>query len=161
MLCERCGVNKAEVHLMRVVSGKRVVDYLCKQCAREVIPFEEASKMMKMTFSLEGILDLQEALKDLIFPAMTGVDGDAEAELTCPHCGEIISWSTFSSTDEKCSEKVSCPEAVCAPSVTIDELSLLKDEMADAVKAEDYELAAKIRDQIRDLKDETDKEKGA
>ena len=161
MLCERCGVNKAEVHLMRVVSGKRVVDYLCKQCAREVIPFEEASKMMKMTFSLEGILDLQEALKDLIFPAMTGLDSDAEAELTCPHCGETISWSMFSSADEKCAEKVPCPEALRAPSVTRDELSLLKDEMVNAVKVEDYELAAKIRDQIRDLKDETDKEKGA
>lgn len=161
MLCERCGVNKAEVHLMRIASGKRVVNYLCKQCAREVIPFEEAAKMMKMTFSLEGILDLQEALKELIFPTMTGGSGDTDAELTCPHCGETISWPMFAPPEEKCSEKLSCPDVVCAPSVTRDKFSLLKDEMADAVKIENYELAAKIRDQIRNLKDETVKEKDA
>lgn len=161
MLCERCGANKAEVHLMRIISGNRVVDYLCKQCAKEVIPFEEAAKMMKMTFSLEGILDLQEALKDLIFPAMTGANGEAEAELTCPHCGETISWSMFTHPEEKCAEKVPCPESVRAPLVTRDEISLLKDEMADAVKVENYELAARIRDQIRDMKDEADKEKDA
>ena len=161
MLCERCGANKAEVHLMRIVSGERVVDFLCRQCAREVIPFGEAAKMMKMTFSLEGILDLQEALKDLIFPAMTGVNGDAEAELTCPHCGETITWSMFDAPEEKCAEKVPCPDVVCTPPATRDDLSLLKDKMADAVKVENYELAAIIRDQIRDLKDEADKEKDA
>lgn len=158
MLCERCGANEAEVHLMKIVNGKRTVDYICKQCAREVIPFEDAAKMMKMTFSLEGILDLQEALKDLIFPA---TNGGAEAELTCHHCGETISWSMFAPSEEKSGEKVPCPEAACKPPATRDDLSLLKDKMADAVKVENYELAARIRDQIRDLKDEADKEKDA
>jgi len=151
MLCERCGVNNAEVHLVRIVNGKRAVDYLCRQCAKEVIPFDEAAKMMKMTFSLEGILDLQEALKDLILPAMTGMNDDADIELTCPHCDEPISWSMLAQADKKCSEKVPCAESTGSPAVKRDKLSLLRDEMADAVKLENYELAAQIRDQIKDL----------
>jgi len=159
MLCERCGANNAEVHLVRIVNGKRAVEYLCKQCAKEVIPFDEAAKMMKMTFSLEGILDLQEALKDLILPAMTGMNDDADIELTCPHCGEPISWSMLAPTEKKCAEKVPCAENIGVPAVKRDKLSLLRDEMADAVKLENYELAAKIRDQIKDLEEKTEKEK--
>ncbi|NLD05092.1 MAG: hypothetical protein GX672_04210 [Synergistaceae bacterium] len=161
MLCERCGVNKAEVHLMRIVNGKRVVDYLCRQCAKEVIPFDEAAKMMKMTLSLEGILDLQEALKELILPAMTGMSDDADIELTCPHCGEALSWSMLASAEKKYAEKVPCAESVSVPAVKRDKLSLLKDEMTAAVKTENYELAAQIRDQIKNLEDKTDEEKDA
>lgn len=161
MLCERCGVNKAEVHLMRVVNGKRVVDYLCRQCAKEVIPFEEAARMMKMTFSLEGMLDLQEALRDLIFPAVTGQNGEGEAEFACPHCGESISLSMFAAAEEKCAEKIPCTEAVKSAPVQRDKISVLRDEMDAAVKVENYELAAQIRDQIKDLENDTDIEKDA
>ena len=161
MLCERCGVNKADVHLMRIVNGKRVVDYLCRECASEVVPFDEATKMMKMTFSLEGILDLQEALKDLILPAMTGSNCDADMELTCPHCGEKISWAEFAGNEDKCPEKVPPVENTASPAVKKDKLSLLRDEMNAAVKTENYELAARIRDQIKDMEDETEKEKDA
>lgn len=159
MLCERCGVNKAEVHLVRIVNGKRVFDYICRQCAKEVIPFDEAAKMMKMTLSLEGILDLQEALKDLILPAITGMNEDADIELTCPHCGESISWSMPGHSEQKCAERVPCVESAAVPAVRSDKLSLLKDKMAAAVKIEDYELAALIRDQIKDLEDKNYKEK--
>lgn len=161
MLCERCGANNAEVHLMRIVNGKRTVDYLCRQCAKEVIPFDEAAKMMKMTFSLEGILDLQEALKDLILPAMTGMNEEADIELTCPHCGEAISWSMVAPAGERCVEKVPRAENAGAPAVRRDRLSLLRDEMKEAVKSENYELAAQIRDQIKDLEEKTEKEKDA
>ena len=161
MLCERCGANNAEVHLMRIVNGKRTVDYLCRQCAKEVIPFDEAAKMMKMTFSLEGILDLQEALKDLILPAMTGMNEEADIELTCPHCGEAISWSMVTPAEERCVEKVPRAESAGAPAVRRDRLSLLRDEMKEAVKSENYELAAQIRDQIKDLEEKTEKEKDA
>lgn len=161
MLCERCGVNKAEVHLMRIVNGKRVVDYLCRECAKEIIPFDEAAKMMKMTLSLEGILDLQEALKDLILPAMTGMNDDTDFDLICPHCGEKISLSMLDPEEKKCREKVPCTENAAIPALKKDQLSLLKDEMAAAVKLEDYEHAAQIRDQIKDLEDKSDKEKDA
>lgn len=159
MLCERCGVNKAEVHLVRIVNGKRVLDYICRQCAKEIIPFDEAAKMMKMTLSLEGILDLQEALKDLILPAITGMNDDADIELICPHCGESISWSMLEPAERKFAEKVPCAESAGVPAVKSDNLSLLKDEMEAAVKIENYELAARIRDQIKDLQDKNCKEK--
>lgn len=161
MLCERCGVNKAEVHLMRIVNGKRVVDYLCRQCAKEVIPFDEAAKMMKMTLSLEGILDLQEALKDLILPAMTGMSDDAGVELTCPHCGEVFTWSMFAPSEKKSAEKDPRAEGVTVPVAKKDKFSLLKDEMSAAIKIENYELAAQIRDQIKELEYKTNEEKEA
>ncbi len=161
MLCERCGVNKAEVHLMRIVNGKRVVHYLCRECAKEVIPFDDVTKMMKMTFSLEGILDFQDALKELILPAMSGSEGDPEFELTCPHCGERISWSEFVQSENKSAERVPRSESAEVPAVRKDRLSMLRDQMNDAVRVENYELAARIRDQIKDLEDDTEKEKDA
>ncbi len=161
MLCERCGVNKAEIHLMRIVNGKRVVDCLCRECAKDVLPFDEAAKLMKMTVSLEGILDLQEALKDLIFPAIAGDAFGVGTEFTCPHCGGPISMSMFAGKENKCAEKVPRAESAsaAAPAMKKDRLSVLKDEMCAAVKAENYELAAQIRDQIKEMEGKTEKEK--
>ncbi len=153
MLCERCGLKKAEIHLMRVANGKRVVSRLCRECAQEVVPFDEAAKMMKMTFSLEGIMDLQEALRDLILPVVSGIDSQEESDLKCPHCGGPISFSMYDPFEDKCAEKVPCAESMPAKSAPKDELTLLKERMSDAVCTENYELAAEIRDQIKDLEE--------
>ena len=151
MLCERCGLNKAEVHLMRIINGSRVVNRLCRECAQEVVPFEEAAKMMKMTFSLEGIMDLQEAIRDLILPAVSGLDPHEDGDLRCPHCGGSISLSMPDLSENKCAEKVPCADGMADKSAPKDELTLLRERMSDAVCTENYELAAEIRDQIKDL----------
>ena len=86
---------------------------------------------------------------------------EADIELTCPHCGEAISLSMVTPAEERCVEKVPRAGSAGAPAVRRDRLSLLRDEMKEAVKAENYELAAQIRDQIKDLEEKTEKEKDA
>jgi protein arginine kinase activator len=97
MLCEKCGKNRAEIHFIRVINGEKVQEHWCRECAAKLMPFDEALKMMKMTFSADGAMDIQKALDEFVKPFLSG---DAPGpSITCPHCGEDIDikklWQEF------------------------------------------------------------------
>jgi len=87
MLCENCGERRAEVHFVRVLNGEKREEHICRQCAEQLLPFNEAAKMMKMSFSLEGIMNVEEALKSLLLPMIPEIYGLDDKEIKCPHCG--------------------------------------------------------------------------
>ena len=161
MLCERCGVNKSEVHLVRIINGERHDEHICRECAKEMLPLDDAAKMLKMTFSLEGIMDVQEALRDLIFPAFPDLSSDSDNLLRCPHCGEPLPNDIFDDSgavlDEREEKELFIPEF----DFNTDELESLKREMELAVREERYERAAEVRDKIRALEKSGAQEKGA
>lgn len=90
MLCENCGERKAEVHFVRVVNGEKREEHMCRQCAEEMLPINEAAKMMKMSFSLEGIMNVEEALKSLLLPMIPEIYALDDREVKCPHCGKKL-----------------------------------------------------------------------
>ncbi len=157
MLCERCGVNSADVFLVKIVEGERQVEHVCKECAKEIMPFDEAAKMMKMTFSLEGIMDVQEALKDLLFPVLPEMYGKPSDSFKCPHCGGPLPKSLFDDAVESASKE---NHEASPHNFALDEITLLKKEMEIAVRDEKYERAAEIRDKIKELENRKE-EKGA
>lgn len=90
MLCENCGEHRAEVHFVRVVNGEKREEHICRKCAEQMLPFNEATKMMKMSFSLEGIMNVEEALKSLLLPMIPEIYGLDDKEIKCPHCGGTL-----------------------------------------------------------------------
>ena len=148
MLCERCGINSAEVFLVKIMEGERHIEHLCRKCAKELLPFEEAAKMMKMTFSLEGVMDMQDALKDLLFPVLPELYGENAETLRCPHCGGPLPKSMFEKAEKTASEEHQGESSVDSAA---DEMTTLKCEMDIAVRDENYERAAEIRDKIKAL----------
>mgnify|MGYP001324450758 CR=1 FL=1 len=156
MLCERCGVNSAEVFLVRIVEGEKQVEHVCRKCAKEILPFDEAAKMMRMTFSLEGIMDMQELLKDIISPVFPDLYGENDGDLICPHCGGALSRNMFAGEDEN----VSVDHYENArDDLFVDEITSLKNEMEIAVRDENYELAAEIRDKIKAIENKEGKQR--
>jgi protein arginine kinase activator len=148
MLCERCGINSAEVFLVKIMEGERHVEHLCRKCAKELLPFEDAAKMMKMTFSLEGVMDMQDALKDLLFPVLPELYGENAETFRCPHCGGTLPKSMFEKAEKTVSEEHQGESSVNS---SADEMTTLKCEMDIAVRDENYERAAEIRDKIKAL----------
>lgn len=90
MLCENCGQRKAEIHLVRVVNGACVEEDICRQCAEKMMPFHDAERALKMSFSLEGIMNVGDALKNLLFPMLPELYEIEDRETKCPHCGKEI-----------------------------------------------------------------------
>ena len=167
MTCDICGKKKATVHLTEIVDEQMSEMHLCEECARQ------KSVQMEQQF---GLADLLAGLADFGKPV-----GEADkVDLQCPNCG--MTYEDFRKFGRLgCSE---CYEAFKMYLGTllkkvhgashhlgktpakipqsekrkIETLQDLKNQLTKAVQMEDFELAAELRDKIRDL-EKKDKKK--
>jgi len=158
MTCQRCQ-EKASVHLTEMVDGVRRELHLCVPCARKAgVALPESAPS----------LALDAVVQDLIVANVGELVGEL-ASLTCPECG--LKFMEFRSRG-----RLGCPNdyrvfargllplvqrahgatrhvgkvAQRRPDAT--ERLRLRTRLRAAIAQEDYELAARLRDQLR-LKD--------
>jgi protein arginine kinase activator len=157
ILCQRCNQSPATVHLTDVLpSGEKRERHLCEDCA------QEEGLMLKPQ---EGITSILEKF------VKHGATVQETANLTCPDCG--ITWREFRSqgllgcprdyevfgellrplierVHEGANEHAGKVPASSGTGVKRQaQLVNLRRELADAVEREDYEAAAKLRDDIK------------
>ena len=159
MLCPRCKKHQATVHLTEVIDGKKIEKHLCEQCAVE-----------------EGItIKSHVSLNDLLsnFLQSHGAPSEEAAGLVCPECG--VSFMEFRQNGllgcpndyelfkeplltliakAQDGQTVHCGKVPTrAPEDTKRQMKRLelKQKLDAAVQTEDYELAAKIRDQLNEF----------
>ena len=152
MKCHYCG-RSATVHLTDIINKQKREMHLCEECAREHHLVPEGPTPQ---------LNLQ-ALVQLIMGMPTVAD---PAGLTCPTCG--LKYAAF-----RADGRLGCPDDYDAFRDALEpllerihrgtrhrgktpraadrrtELTALRDELQAAVEAENYEAAARLRDQIR------------
>ena len=164
MTCQRCD-DEASVHLTETVDGRRREVHLCKPCARKA--------GMKLPDSPPA-LALDAVVQDLIVTHVGELVGEL-ADLACPECGtrfmefrsrgrlgcprdyevfrdELMPLLENIHDETRHSGKV--PRR--APRNTQQQTTLiqLRNDLKRAVAAEDYETAARIRDQIKSIEHE-------
>lgn len=159
MKCEKCN-KPATIHLTEIQGGKKTEKHLCEQCAAEA----EGLPVKSHT-------PINELLTNFVL-AHSGLS--KESGTACPQCG--ITWGEFRQTglfgcehDYAFFEKDLSPllqrahegathhlgkvptrrGGTTVPVKRQLDLTRLRKELARAVEAEDYERAAKLRDQIR------------
>ncbi|MCC8057295.1 UvrB/UvrC motif-containing protein [Cloacibacillus sp.] len=156
MLCEQCKVRRAEIHLVNVVNGERQVQHLCRECAEAHLHLDDVSNLLKMSFSVEGLMDIEEAFKELVIPALRGAYTRKRAARLCPHCGGVLPDSMFEGHTESQSVPPVAEEKEEDASARVmtaeEELSELSKKMEAAVKSENYEYAAQLRDRMAELR---------
>ena len=159
MKCDNCNKN-ATVHLTEIKAGKKIEKHLCEQCAaqNECLP-------------VKSHMPINELLTNFVM-AHSGLQKEAAAG--CEHCQ--ITWAEFRqngllgcANDYQIFEKDLTPLLQRAhegmthhvgkvptrrggsgvPIKRQVDLTRLRKELAKAVEAEDYERAAKLRDQMR------------
>jgi protein arginine kinase activator len=166
MQCQVCKNNSATIHLTEIVEGQRNEMHLCETCAA------------KQGLTVKTQIPLNELLSSLLAsgeqastPPAGALAGPPPA--TCPECG--ITFEQF-----KQQSLLGCPNDYDAFAKQLDpvirksqaggerhkgkvpskapaqvrqnlELTKLKEELEQALKIEDYELAAKLRDKIKEL----------
>jgi len=159
MKCDQCN-KQATVHLTEIKNGKKIEKHLCEQCAaqNEELP-------------VKGNTPINELLTNFVL-AHSGLQ--KEVGTACEHCG--ITWAEFRQSglfgcehDYELFERDLTPLLQRAHegathhvgktparrggtgqvSKRAIDLTRLRKELQRAIEAEDYERAAKMRDQIR------------
>lgn len=169
MLCDVCNKNPATVHLTEIVDDQTSELHLCEECARQ------KSSQMEQKF---GLSDLLAGMAEFQKPV---ADGEKEeVKLKCPKCGLTYldfkkigrlgcgyCYTAFrkylgpllksihgsgqhvgKSPLKAAAAAVKAPGRKKAAPVGLPELRL---RLQKAIEAEEFEQAAKLRDQIRDL----------
>ena len=160
MTCQLCKEREATVHLTQIIENEMKKVDICDQCAKEKQLHDPT------TFSLA----------DLLLGLGTGKEADVDeaaegkTEVKCPNCG-------FTQSDFKKSARLGCSECYEVFSEALTALlkgmhkgtqhrgkvpprarrvvaldtavARLEKELKEAIAAENFEAAAKIRDEIR------------
>ncbi len=168
MLCQECRKRPATVHITRIVNGKKTEMDLCEQCAREKGEFEFfAEPQFPIQSFLAGLLGQGLGSQPAIQPAapqarcdtcgLTYEDFARSGRLGCSHCYEH-----FGERLEPVLRRVhgatqhggKVPARTGGVAQVRRNLRELREALARAVQAEDFEKAAKLRDEIRQLEKE-------
>ncbi len=157
MKCTNCGENNACYHYKYNINGKITEAHLCADCAAKMEGNGELAK-------------LNDAFKD--FDQMfSGFDSMFDSLMNRPLFGSFGSFPSFSmpvltfphlaapeTTEREASQAAPKTSGTGAKESTLDpelskkrEINALREEMRAAAESEDYEKAAKLRDQIKEL----------
>lgn len=152
-MCEECGVNPANVHLTQIVQNETVVKHLCEECA----------KAMGISVVIKGPVDLLEKCE---------VEPEKHAKVTCPQChmtldefkergklGCALCYVAFSEDigellmqahGARC-HRGKQYHAILEVGVRKTDIICLRNELAEAVRSEQFERAAALRDRIKGI----------
>ena len=163
MQCQRCKEHTATIHLTEIDSGNRVERHLCEECAQEE------------GMIIKNQIPLNELLNNLLAAQGESEEGlenfDLEGlDTPCPYCGMTLKkfhkgtllgcpydYEAFDTSLRLIIEKTQggntthcgkVPSKVPEDTKKQIESMELRIELDKAVKAEDYETAAKLRDKI-------------
>lgn len=178
MLCEKCKKRTATVFYNENINGKTRSFSLCGECAAKM---REKGDLQDVTSMIGSFADPFAELHNNLFGGFFGMPmlSAIPTEKKCPTCG-----ATYPEIAE--SGKVGCPECYTtfadelqrlirsvhgttthtgnvpsrhrAKQERTERLKDLKKQLRDAVEKEDYENAATLRDEIRKLESENEKE---
>ncbi len=166
MLCEKCHKREAVVKFTQVIGNEKNTLNLCKSCAEKQglsNPLIDISKVFgKIIIAILGEHIASQTEEDV---------SEIEEENGCDRCGLL--WSDFKKTG-----RLGCPQCYETymdqlkvlirrlhgsnkhigkqikkeKNETRDSLESLKRKLKKAVEKEEYEMAAEIRDRIREMK---------
>ena len=174
MICQRCKKNQATIFYEESINGKSRSYSLCPECASELEKHGELSINNGLYNMGSGIFSFPAVhLHDELFGGLFGIPERTENQgKTCPTCH-----SSFNDLVQ--TGKVGCPECYKTFANELngtvrsihgnvkhvgrspagfekkneksDHLAELKKQLKSAISTEDFELAAKLRDEIRGL----------
>lgn len=166
MLCQRCNQKEANVHITKIINGLKNEIHLCDECAKET---QEANISLPFNFGMP--MSFQNILEGFM-EMMGGVPEKLIEELSCPTChmtfenfrqtGRLGCGNCYSAFSENIVPLVrrihgniqhtgKVPKRSGGVLKIKRDIEKLKEELKMAVAGEEYEKAARLRDEIRRL----------
>ncbi len=160
MKCEICGLKDAVIHIRQIQKDLVHELHICEECAQEKGLIREEDSELPIANLLSGLLEGKD------------VTGAGDVKDVCPKCG-------LKASEFRKQGKLGCPECFQAfekdvraivsqmaarprhtgklPRTLVVEHAAavegdgLREELREAVEQEDYELAAQLRDRLREM----------
>ena len=162
MNCERCNQRPANVHLTKVINSKKAEMYVCEKCAAEM---QQQTWGFNPEYNLHNFLcglmgnefSSSVAKRNSVSCSQCGLTETAFAKgglLGCAHC-----YHTFEDKLLPLVKRIhgtvqhtgKVPERTGGRAKVAKEIRILKNKLHHAINGEEFEKAAKLRDQIRSL----------
>ncbi len=156
MVCQHCHQKQATVYYSQNVNGKVTEENLCAECAKKrnvgMMSAFDFSDLFTESFVSRRIQnrirDRWQTLDNMIFKTfpnfeLSGRDKDYARETTEPIILQVPAEEEFSAKDVLTGKKEEQENS---------ELKTLKEQLKIAIRMEEYEKAAEIRDRIKEKK---------
>ena len=173
MVCDECGKNEAYIHIVQIGPNGKIEKNLCEECA--------SGYGSTMFASPQNSMSVDDFLKGVFSNAAESGNDSRRHELVCPNCG--MSYQDFQQTG-----KIGC--SVCYGTFrrqlepllrrihgtsthsgkiprrsggTLElkqEIKRLRAELKEKVAQEEYEEAARLRDEVRALEQKLSAKEG-
>jgi protein arginine kinase activator len=158
MLCQQCKKQTATVHLTDLVQGEKRERHLCEDCANSegVV----AKQNISINDVLNSFLMSQSSVQELArvkcpHCGMSFVEFRNQGLLGCPHdydvFGRALTGVIERAQDGQTQHTGKKPGEMVKVDPVQQERLRLQRELREAVEREDYELAARLRDQLGEL----------
>lgn len=163
MQCQICNKNDATIHLTEITDGIRTEMHICEHCAAQ------------QDITVKSHIPINELLSNLLAvqPTDEELTGPSELKLACPNCGFTLAqfskegllgcphdYEVFEKSLRPLIEKAHDGRTThfgkipaTTPQDTKQQMELfnLRRQLETAVQCEDYELAAELRDKIKQI----------
>ena len=159
MKCEICGIREAVIHIQQIIGKERMDLHLCESCALERgIAGNEEKSELSISNLLTGLIDLRH-MKGLRNKVCPRCDSSLEEikkheRVGCGECFIVYSNEIRSFLNKmvgKTQHKGKYPKRLLTYKTFLVDVIKLKEGLKEAVKREDYEKAAVLRDRIKRL----------
>jgi len=160
MQCQSCQKREATIHLTEITDGVRSEMHLCEECAqakgivvKNQIPLNELLSSLLSAQPEEGEVLGETAQKQSCPNCGFSLDEfRREAVLGCPYDYELFEEALLplikKAQDGRTSHRGKIPSKTPGDTRKEIELCALREQLDNAVKNEDYERAAKLRDKM-------------
>lgn len=167
MLCQICGEKEATFHLKEIVEGKVRSFHVCEVCAKEKALnqsfFLPAFSLSNLIAGLSEFQTEPEEKKMIICPGckLTFSDIQKEGKIGCSSCYRTFKdylASLLGRIQSRTSHSGKIPHRSKTKDIRERQIYELGKNLEEVVEKEEYEKAAQLRDKIRHLEKEKNKE---
>lgn len=157
MMCEKCGINPAAVTLTQVINGKKTVKKLCASCAQENNVYKDFNmdlgfSSLFSSFFNENERIASDAKESCPLCSMTRAEFLKNGKPGCSEC-----YATFESSMMPLLKKIHSTNTHTGKvpgksgNASENKIDLLKAQLKEAIEKEEYEKAARLRDEIKEM----------
>jgi protein arginine kinase activator len=159
MQCSICKEKPASVHLTQIVGEKMQKLDLCEECAKaKGVNDPSGFTMADIMLGLGAAQELEQSVGGIEVKCprcgFTQADFKKSGRLGCPDCYKTFAdglASLLKTMHKGTRHAGKAPEALRMSRENADRLKLLQKKLAKAIESEDFELAASLRDEIKQV----------
>jgi protein arginine kinase activator len=159
MKCEICGLKDAVIHIRQIQKDLMHELHICEECAQEKGLIREEDSELPIANLLSGLLEGKDMtgsgdVKDACPRCgMKASEFRKQGKLGCPDCFAAFEKDVRSIVSQMAARPRhtgKLPTALAEEHATSAEAETMREELREAIEREDYELAARLRDKLRE-----------